>query len=181
MRAHFKEATVVMLLEAAQNLPLIAGFIAAYSFWWRNLPLAIGCALAGSTLSALAMVPTEGRIFEGHRESPRAILANVVVFSILMVAFAAYVHARWSSYWTDVAGGLVAGAALGVAQDLAAGERVGVTRVLALSVSCIVSLLLVRFAVSAWSPLVSLAVVTTWFTLVMGGYKLWRRQHPAAA
>jgi hypothetical protein len=177
-RLGVKESGVVMFLEAVQNIPLIGGFVAAYSFWQRSWPLVALSTLIGSALSALSMIPTEGRIFGGHRESGQAIVANVAIFSALMFAFTAYMQAGWSSYWTDLVGGLVAGAALGTGQDLAARERIGVARILALGISCLVSLLVIRFAITAWHPLVSFAVVTVWFTLAMGGYKLWRRRVP---
>lgn len=168
----------VMFLEAIQNIPLIGGFVAAFSFWRRGLLVAIACIIAGSVLSALSMIPTERRIFEGHRESMRAIIANAAVFSVLMFVSIAYMQAGWSNWWTDIIGGLVVGAALGTAQDVAARERVGVARNVALGMSCLVSLLVLRFAVETWPPLVSFAVVTVWFTLAMGGYKLWRRRVP---
>jgi uncharacterized membrane protein (UPF0136 family) len=177
-RVTTKEFLAVMYLEAVQNIPLIAGFLAGAWFWHRNALLAAACILVGSILSALSMIPTEGKIFEGHRESVAAIMANIVTFSLLMVVFIAYLEANWSSWWTDIVAGLVAGVALGTAQDLAAKERIGLIRVLALGVSCLVSFLIIRWAVETWAPLVSFVVVTLWFTLAMGGYKLWRRRYP---
>jgi hypothetical protein len=109
----------------------------------------------------------------------RAIVGNVLIFSVLMGLYAAYLKASWSSWWTDVIAGLVAGAALGAGQDLAAKERsIGVVRVFALGISCLVTLLIFRFSIEAWPPLISFLVVTVWFTLAMGGYKLWRKRHP---
>jgi hypothetical protein len=32
-----------------------------------------------------------------------------------------------------------------------------------------------------WPPLVGIVVVTVWFTLVMGAYKLWRKACDASA
>lgn len=177
-RLTIKEFGSVMFLEAVQNVPLIGGFVAAYAFWLRSGWLVAVSILAGSVLSALSMFPTEGRIFSGHRESTRAFVANVAIFSLLMLAFTAYMRAHWSNYWTDLVGGLVAGAALGTGQDMAARERIGVVRILALGVSCMVSLLVVRFTITTWHPLVCFVIVTLWFTLAMGGYKLWRRRVP---
>jgi hypothetical protein len=173
-----KEFVAVMWLEAIQNIPLIVGGIGGAWFWGRNWLAVAALIVVGSILSALSMIPTEGKIFEGHRESARAIVANIFTFSILIAVFLAYLHAGWSSWRTDVVAGLIAGAALGAAQDVAAGERIGVVRLLALGVSCLVSLIIIRYAIGAWSPLVSIVVVTVWFTLAMGGYKLWRRRVP---
>ncbi len=173
-----KEFLVVMFLEAIQNVPLVAGMFGGIWLWDQNLAAAVVSMVAGSVLSALSMIPTEGRIFEGHHESARAILGNIATFSILMFVFTAYIKASWSSYWTDIVGGLVAATALGTAQDLAAGERIGIARILALGLSCIVSLLIIRFTSQAWSPLAGAAIVTAWFTLAMGIYKLWRKRHP---
>lgn len=177
-RLNLKEVGVVMFLEAVQNIPLIGGFVAAYSFWQQSWLFVAVSILTGSILSTLSMIPTEGRIFSGHRESARAIITNMVIFSVLMFAFTAYMQASWSSYWTDLIGGLIAGAALGMGQDLAAKEHIGVVRILALGISCLVSLLVIRLAITACPPLVSFATVTAWFTLAMGGYKLWRRRVP---
>jgi hypothetical protein len=153
------------------------------SLWNKSLWLSVTCMVAGSVLSALSMVPTERRIFEGHRESARAVIANVGVFSVLMFGFGAYVRAGWSNWRTDAVGGLVAGAMLGAAQDLAAGEPVGFARVLALGLSCVVSLLVIRWVLQVWPLLVGILAVTIWFTLMMGAYKLWRKAcgSPAAA
>jgi hypothetical protein len=170
-----------MFLEAVQNFPLIAGFMGGLSLWNRSLWLAFTCMVAGSVLSALSMIPTEKRIFEGHRESARAVITNVGVFSILMFGFGAYVRAGWSNWHTDVVGGLIAGAMLGAAQDLAAGEPVGFARMSALGLSCAISLLVIRWVLQMWPPLVGIVVVTVWFTLVMGAYKLWRKACDASA
>jgi hypothetical protein len=129
-RVTTKEFLAVMYLEAVQNIPLIAGFLAGAWFWHRNALLAAACILVGSILSALSMIPTEGKIFEGHRESVAAIMANIVTFSLLMVVFIAYLEANWSSWWTDIVAGLVAGVALGTARrrsalDLSASWRWG--------------------------------------------------------
>jgi hypothetical protein len=177
-RVTLKEFFAVMYWEAIQNIPLIVGAIGGFWFWDRNWLAAAACIVGGSILSALSMIPTEGKIFEGHRESLRAIVANIFTFSILLAVFVAYLHADWSSWRTDIVAGLIAGAALGVTQDLAAQERIGVVRLFALGVSCLVSLMIIRFAVGTWSPWVSIVVVTVWFTLAMGGYKLWRRRVP---
>jgi hypothetical protein len=174
-----REFLLVMWWEAVQNIPLIAGVVAAYWFWEQSWLITAACIVTGSVLSALSMIPTEGRIFEGHRESVGAIIGNICTFSVLMTVYEVYLKAPWSSWWTDIIAGIVAGAALGMAQDLAAKEkRIGVVRILALGISCLVSLLIIRFAIETWPALVSFAVVTTWFTLAMGGYKLWRKRHP---
>jgi hypothetical protein len=174
-----REFLLVIWWEAIQNIPLIAGVIAAYWFWGQSVLLTALCIITGSVLSALSMIPTEGRIFEGHRESVRAIMGNVLIFSVLMTLYTAYLRASWSSWWTDITAGLVAGAALGAGQDLVAKEKsIGVVRVFALGMSCLVTMLVFRFSIEAWPPLVSFLVVTVWFTLAMGGYKLWRKRHP---
>lgn len=171
-----REILVVMALGATQNTPLIAGFIVGFSFWQENLLIAVASMLVGSLLSALSMIPTESRIFEGHQESEPAVLANIVTFTSLMLLAAFYIHADWSNWRTDLVGGFIISAILGTAQDLIAKEPVSVTRILALGISSVVSLLIIRLALESWSPLVSVILVTTWFTLVMGVYKLWRKR-----
>jgi hypothetical protein len=175
-RVTTKEFFAVMWWEVIQNIPLLAGLIGGLWFWQRNWLATTAFIMGGSLLSALSMIPTEHRIFEGHRESTRAIVANVLTFSVLMFVTIAYLKASWSSWQTDIIAGLIAGAALGTVQGLAGKGRVVVVRVLSLGVSCLVSLIVVRLTVNTWSPLVSFVIVTVWFTLAMGIYKLWRRR-----
>jgi hypothetical protein len=173
-----KEIAEVMCLEYIQNAPLIAGFLSGAWFWPRDVGLAALCIVVGSVLSALVIIPTEARIFEGHQETWQAVAGNVVAFCVLTVVFIAYLYARWSGWWTDVGAGVIAGAVLGTVQDLVVKEPIGLLRILLLGISCSVSLLIVRLAVQVWPPGVGFAIVTAWFTLVMGAYKLWRKRNP---
>jgi hypothetical protein len=160
-----------MLWELAQNAPLIAGFLIAYHFWERGQwPAALGCMVLGSALAAVVIAITEPLIFPGHKETPRAMVGNVLAFSALMVAGAVYLSAGWSSWWTDLIGGLAVAVALALAQEAAARERFGFVRSLWLGASCSVSLLLIRYLRDA-SLLVQFLAVVAWFTVVMGVYK----------
>lgn len=166
----------LLFWELAQNLPLVAGFIVAFQFWQGGewVP-AIVCMVTGSVAAALIIRATEPKIFEGHRESVPAVIANILTFPVLMLVLAAYLSAGWSSWWTDVAGGLILAIVLAVVQDRAARERFGIVRSLALGLSCSVSVIFIRLLLEA-SSLISIVVVAVWFTLVMGAYKQWRLQ-----
>jgi len=171
----------IMVLEAIQNIPLIVGFIIGHNLWPDNATWALVSMFLGSLLSALSMIPTEGRIFEGHRETFPAVVANVFAFFSFMLLLTLYFRSSWSSWITDLVGGLVLGIALSTVQDVAAQDNSGLIRGLALALSISISLLVIRFVTSAWSPFVSIMIVTIWFTLVMGFYKIWLRAKRAAA
>ena len=160
--------------EFAQNLPLVVGFIVALERWQQGEEMsAVACMVAGSVIAALVIRVTEPKIFEGHRESMLAVIANILTFSLLMLVLVAYLSTDWSRWWMDVAGGLIVAVVLAVVQDRAARERFGVIRSLALGLSCSVSLIFIRLLFKA-SSLINIVVVTVWFTLVMGIYKQLR-------
>jgi hypothetical protein len=160
-----------MAWEAAQNVPLICGFLVSASLGVEGNWLAAGATmLIGASLAAAVIWITEPLIFPGHRETGRAVAGNVVTFSILMLLGTLYLSAGWSSWVTDIAVGLVLAVALAAGQELAARERFGIVRSLALGLSCAGSLLLIRFFVDR-SLLLGMVVVNIWFTVVMGLYK----------
>ncbi len=166
------EVLSVMWWELVQNVPLVFGFVLAFSFWQRNLLAALGCMIVSSIIAALFIAATEGKIFEGHRDTIRAVIANAIIFSLLMVVTALYLSAGWSSWATDIACGFVVTLVLAVVQDWAAEDRFGFVRSLYLGVSGAVSLIVIRLVGGIWGAVI--AVV--WFTLVMGAYKQWWRK-----
>ena len=172
---------VLLFWEVLQNFPLIAGFIVSFQFWQQGkLAIAIACMVISSVVASLVIRVTEPKIFAGNRESVRAVIANVVIFSVLIFVFVAYLAASWSSWWTDVAAGLVAAIALVAVQDPAPKKRFNIVRSLALGLSCSVSLILIRLSIET-SALISIVAVTVWFTLVMGAYKQLRLKAKQAA
>lgn len=166
-----KAFLILMALELAQNVPLIAGFVVAWRFWREGQwAAALGWMMAGGVLAALVIWVTEPLIFRGHRESPRAVLGNALVFPALMVLLALYLSAGWSSWATDLAVGGGLAVVLAAGQELAAGERFGVVRAVWLAVSGAGTLLLFRLLLDG-HPVWCVIVVNLWFTLVMGLYK----------
>ena len=164
----------LLFWELLQNLPLVAGFIVSFQFWQQGkLAIVITCMVISSVVAALVIRVTEPKIFAGNRESVHAVIANVVIFPVLMFVFVAYLAASWSSWWTDVAGGLVAAIALVAVQDPAPKKRFNIVRSLALGLSCSGSMILIRLSIET-SILIAIAIVTVWFTLVMGVYKQLR-------
>ena len=164
----------LLVWEFAQNLPLVVGFIVALDCWQQGEEMiAIACMVAGSVAAALVIRVTEPKIFEGHRESMPAVIANILVFPLLMLVLVIYLSTSWSCWWTDVVGGLIVAAVLEAVQEQAAKERFGAVRSLALGLSCSVSLIIIRILFKA-SSLINIVVVTVWFTLVMGIYKQLR-------
>jgi len=169
MEEKTKEVLALMWWELVQNVPLIFGFVLAFSLWEENLLVALACMVVSSLIAAVAIAATEGKIFPGHHETWRAFIANWTTFSVLMALFAAYLSANWSSVWTDLVGGLLAGMALALMQDRAAREDFGWVRSLALGLSCAGSAIVIRLIGGVWAAI----IVVTWFTLVMGAYKQW--------
>lgn len=126
--------------------------------------------VVSSVTASLVIRATEPKIFTGNREAVQAVIANVVIFPVLMLVFVAYLAAGWSSWWTDSAAGLSAAIVLAAAQDPATKKRFNIVRSLALGLSCSVSLILIRLLIRT-PALISIIIVTVWFTLVMGIYK----------
>jgi hypothetical protein len=155
--------------ELIQNIPLIFGFVGALGLLEQSLLAALLAMVASSAVATLAIAATEGKIFQGHREPLRAVIANVAIFSAGMLVIAAYLSASWSSWWTDVIGGAIAGIALAIVQDWAVRERFGVVRGMSLGLSCSVSIIIIRLVGGLWAAVVAVM----WFTLIMGAYKQW--------
>jgi hypothetical protein len=162
------EFLALLWWELLQNIPLIFGFVGGLLLWEQRLMAAV-CMVGSSVVAALVIAATEGRIFRGHRESGRAIAANVLVFSAGMLAGAAYFKAGWSAWYTDLGIGTGAGILVASVQDRAAQERFGVLRAAMLGLCCAVTLVLIRLVGGFLAAVVALA----WFTLVMGAYKEW--------
>lgn len=166
----------LFIWEAAQNIPLVIGFIVGFQFWQQGQWLAaVACMLVGGVAAALIIWITEPKIFEGHHESMQVVIANSLTFPALMLLLVVYLSTGWSSWLTDIASGLILAVILAAAQEVAAGERFGVVRCLALGLSCSISVILIRLLLET-STLTAILVVTLWFTLVMGVYKQLRLQ-----
>lgn len=160
-----------MVYEAAQNLPLIGGCLLGIQLWQDGQWLLALISMAiGSLLAALVIWITEPLIFRGHRETGRQVAGNVVTFLVLMFVCTLYFTARWSSGWTDLVAGLLLAVGLAIGQETAARERFGYIRAIWLGVSCIGSLLAMRWSMirSLW---IGFVIVNLWFTIVMGLYK----------
>lgn len=166
----------LMFLELVQNVPLVVGFILAFRFWQKEMWVpAVVSMIAGGIVAALVIWVTEPMIFEGHRETLHQVIGNSLTFPVLTIVMILYLSARWTRWWTDIVGGLIIALALAVAQEWAAKERFGFVRSLWLGLSCSMSLIFIRLLLPI-SALLTIVVVSVWFTLVMGLYKHWRLQ-----
>jgi predicted membrane channel-forming protein YqfA (hemolysin III family) len=85
-----------------------------------------------------------------------------------MIVFLAYLSASWSRWQTDLAFGLLAGALLGVAQDLAAGSRVGWGHVTAFALALGLGLVLIRGLAAILPVWANVAIVTAVISVVIG-------------
>jgi hypothetical protein len=154
--------------EFAQNVPLVAGFLFGLEEWQSGrIWLAVAWMSVGSILGSLMIWATEPRIVEGHHESMRTVLANVLLFLSLMVAIAAYLTAAWSHPATDLLFGFIAGAILGIAQDVVARAAIDVGHCIAMAVASVVALLGIRLLAATVSLAVSVLIVTTLVTVAI--------------
>ncbi len=158
----------IVFWEFVQNLPLVTGFVLALRLWQQGLEAAaIVCAVAGSLTGAWLISVTESKIVQGHREPWRVVIANTATMSILIVLLVLYLSARWSNWQTDLVGGLLAGAGLGVIQAWAAGERIGVRHCIALACATPPALILLRTLTTSQPPVVNVLGITLIATLIV--------------
>jgi hypothetical protein len=158
----------VFCWEFLQNLPLIAGLLSGLSLWQDGrLVLAIACMFGGSAVGSLAIWATEARIMKGHREPPRVVFTNWLVFGGLMIGLAAYVSAPWSRWWLDLVLGAAAALALGAAQDWAAGSPLDVGHCAAMAAAFGLAVMGLRMLVASLPVLVNVLVITSAVTVVI--------------
>lgn len=107
--------------EFVQNVPLIAALVAGV-WWWakRQRAKALAVMVIGSTVGSLLIRFTEP-IIHSYVEPVWVTFVNIVMMSLLMLPFAAYLgsEGRWSHWRMDLALGGGAGILLGLAQGLA--------------------------------------------------------------
>jgi hypothetical protein len=158
----------IVFWESAQNLPIIAGFIAALTLWQQSRwGSAIACIVTGSAIGALIIRITESKIVESRRESWRVTISNIAVMSVLAFVLIIYLSAQWSSWQTDLLFGALAGFGLAVAQDLAARERIGIRHGIALGFAVFIILTGVRVLVAALPILANVLIITAVITLII--------------
>jgi hypothetical protein len=158
-----------ILWEFVQNLPLIAGFIAALALWQQgDWWVAIICMVAGSTVGALVIRFTESKIVKGRHEPWRVTVTNIVVMTVLTFVLVIYLSTHWSSWKTDLLFGALAGVGIAVAQDLAAGDRIGIRHCAALGLSAPLALIGVRVLSANLPVFVNIPIITTVATLIIG-------------
>jgi undecaprenyl pyrophosphate phosphatase UppP len=113
--------------EFVQNLPPIAAFVSAVWLWRRQKRReATVCIVVGGAVGALLIRFSESTIH--NVVEPLLVTAtNIVVFSLGMLLFAAYLGTEglaWSNWKTDVTLGWVMGVIIGISQALAAGDPI---------------------------------------------------------
>lgn len=154
--------------EFVQNLPLVAGVLYGLFFWQQaRVASALACMVVGSILGAVIIWATEARIVSGHHEPWQVVVTNMIGMAALMLLVVVYWSAPWSSWWTDVGLGLLAGTALAVAQDLAAKARIGVGHALALAVSLALALVGVRLLARVFPVWLNVLWITLTVTAVI--------------
>lgn len=155
--------------EFIQNLPLVAGFVQGMRFWAQGVIVgAIVCIAAGSLCGALLIRWTESRIVEGHQESLRLVIANIVIFSAIMFVLSAYFVVPWGSWKTDILLGVVGGGTAGIIQNLAGGAKFDIRHSAAFAASFPVGFIgfriLMLMDLPAW---VIILVITTAITVII--------------
>ncbi len=158
----------VFFWEFIQNLPLLAGFMMALRLWQSGrLWLAAICIIGSSIIGACIIWATEFRIVAAHHEPLRAVLANIVVMSILMVVLVVYLTAAWSRWWTDLIVGSLTGVALGGGQDLATRSPISIKHYGAFALAFAVGLVGIRILAEACPFLIGILILTVLVTAVI--------------
>lgn len=170
--------------EFVQNLPPIAAFVSAVWLWRRQRRReAVVWIVVGGAVGALLIRFSESTIHDVVE--PLLVTAtNVVVFSLGMLLFAAYLGTAglvWSNWKTDVALGWIMGVVIGVSQALAAGDVsiprdalvIGVVlhslaMALPIPLALISVRVLVRSARTLWSALWRSVLLATVVTVIIG-------------
>lgn len=162
--------------EFIQNLPLVAGLIAAMQLWLGGMvPASITAMIAGSVIGAVLIRLTEGNILgedgigglQGNREPIRVTLTNMGLMFIFMLILTIYLTAEWSSPLTDLAAGSLIGLTLSAGQSLAAGRPVGKRHSLAFAAAFPAALIIIRFLSGSLPPIISILLITLIVTFII--------------
>lgn len=144
----------ILFWEYMQNLPVIAGFIAAYDRWMDSgYLLACLLVLSGSAAGATLIFLTEKKKQEGYREPLSVYAANILGMTIMMLAMILYFAASWGNWISDLGAGLVVGLGLGILQSLSARKRINWIHCIALGIASPMILVSIRLLLSTNWPL----------------------------
>lgn len=147
--------------ESIQNLPLVAGFLLSLKMWQQGKQgTAVGCAVAGSIIGSAVIWATESRIVKEHRETMRAMVANILAIFLLMLLLTVYMSLQWGNLWSDLLVGLVGGIGLGVVQSLAVKSLVSVGHCTAFALSFALGLAGVRLLAAVFPVGVNILLIT---------------------
>jgi len=116
---------IAFFWEFMQNLPPVIGFVVAVWLWkQRRRREAVVCAVGGGVAGALLIRFTEATIND-IVEPVAVTITNILVFSLGMLLFVAYLGAegqsKWSTWKMDLILGWGMGILIGVSQALATG------------------------------------------------------------
>jgi hypothetical protein len=163
----------IVFWEFVQNLPLVSGFVLGVWSWQRGL---VAWAIAGIAVSsifgALVIRLTESKIIDGHQEPWHIVIANVGIFVTGMLVLSVYLAIPWGDWKSDVLIGVVSGAVIGIAQELAAGKqkRMDLRHSAAFAASFPVALIGIRMLMLLNLPAVVTVLVITAIISVLIGF-----------
>lgn len=160
----------VLFWEYLQNLPILAGFFWAVDSWQAGrFWIAILCMLAGGMASAVLIYLTESRKQLGYQEPKTVLLMNMAGMALLVFVIVLYFSARWSTWLTDLAIGVLCGLGLGISQSIAARKKINVVHALALGIASPLILILIRWSfINDWPIWMSIFLTSLLATLVIG-------------
>ncbi|MFZ0549109.1 MAG: hypothetical protein WAM60_26920 [Candidatus Promineifilaceae bacterium] len=160
----------IFFWEFIQNLPLVAGLLAAIQLWQDSAVVAaVGTMFLGALLGATLIRLTEGKIvsqrpnhgLEEYSQEPVSVtVTNIALMFFFSLALTIYLTADWSSFLTDLLAGGLIGFALSAGQSKAARSPVSIRHSLAFAAAFPAALITVRL-LSAVFPIAISILVTT--------------------
>ena len=158
----------ILTWEFIQNLPLVTGLTLAQQFWQQERwGAAVASIVVSSIIGSLLIRFTEAKIITKRREPISVTITNIIVMSLLMLIVIAYLNASWSNWQVDLIVGVLVGALLSVAQNLAAKKRIGVKHMLAFVFAFPLALIVIRTLVDILPTAATILLITIIVTIVI--------------
>jgi hypothetical protein len=155
----------ILFWETLENVPLVYGIVLALRWQKANLWLSLGGLIISIMLGVIAIHFTEHRKYS-DQPTVKESWVNFITFLTLAVLIFFYFFASWSNWFTDVAAGIIVGAALAIGESIGWSNRASLkTHLPAMVIACTIVFSGLRFIHPL--GLVPLLVMTGSITLVI--------------
>lgn len=159
----------IIFWEYIQNLPIIAGFVAAFGQWQNGkyLPASLYI-VGGSVAAAILIFVTEVRKQDGYKEPRIVLLANMIGMTAIMLLMVIYFGAHWGNWISDLVLGVMVGVGLGMVQSLTAKKPINWIHCIALGIASPLILISIReFLHTTWPLWLHILLVCSLATLII--------------